>query len=60
MATRAAWMRKVMQVWMVLAGIMFFAQCAQRAEPYLRVIWKKQDAAQHDGEQRAASRPHPR
>lgn len=28
----------MMRVWVVLAGIMFFAQCAMRAEPYWRVI----------------------
>lgn len=45
MTKRAAWMRKMMQVWAVLAGIMFFTQCALRSEPYLRSIMGKKSAA---------------
>lgn len=36
----------MMQVWVVLAGIMFFAQCALSAKPYLRVIMGKQNGAE--------------
>ena len=44
-AKRAAWMRKMMQVWAVLAGLMFFTQCALQSQPYLRVIMGKKSAA---------------
>ncbi|MET0339853.1 MAG: hypothetical protein ABW252_02585 [Polyangiales bacterium] len=37
--------RKWMKVWVVLAGLMFFAQCALQARPYLGVIL----GTKHDG-----------
>lgn len=37
--------RKWMQVWVVLAGLMFFAKCAVQARPYLSVIFGPQRAA---------------
>ncbi len=42
-STRA---RQFMKFWIVLSGLMFFAQCAMRAEPYLKVILKKPASAQ--------------
>ena len=43
-------LRKWMKVWVALAGMMFFAQCALQAKPYLGVILgKKQHAAQGAG-----------
>jgi len=39
------WARRFMQVWVLLGGIMFFAQCVERAQPYLKVIMGKQHAA---------------
>jgi hypothetical protein len=36
----------MMQLWVVLAGVMFFAQCAMRAQPYWRVIMGKQKSAE--------------
>jgi hypothetical protein len=36
-----------MKFWIVLSGLMFAAQCALRAEPYLKVIMKKPAQAQH-------------
>ena len=34
-----------MQLWVVLGAIIFFVQCAERAQPYLKVILGKQHAA---------------
>ncbi|HEY6879462.1 MAG TPA: hypothetical protein VI299_15650 [Polyangiales bacterium] len=40
--------RQFMKYWVVLSGLMFFAQCALRAEPYLKVILgQKPASAQH-------------
>jgi hypothetical protein len=40
--------RKFMKVWVLLSGLMFFAQCALRAEPYMKVILGQKSAtAQH-------------
>lgn len=42
-------MRKWMQLAIALAsGAMFFAQCADHARPYLRVILGKRDPMAHD------------
>lgn len=38
-----------MQIWTVLAGLMFFAQCAMQARPYLNVIMAKKQHATHQG-----------
>jgi len=48
----------MMQVWAVLGGIMFFAQCAMRSEPYLKVIMGKQahESASHSAPARPPSR----
>ncbi len=40
-------MRRFMQVWAVLAALMFFARCADQARPYLRVIFGSQQQEQH-------------
>jgi hypothetical protein len=45
-STRA---RQFMKVWVLLSGLMFFAQCALRAEPYLKVIMGKKPAAAQSG-----------
>ena len=37
--------RKFMQIWVVLAGLMFFVRCADQARPYLRVILGQQKPA---------------
>jgi len=36
--------RRFMQLWVVLGGLMFFARCADQAQPYLHVIMGKQHA----------------
>jgi hypothetical protein len=40
--------QKWMKLWVVLAGLMFFGQCALQSRPYLSVIFgdKKQHATQ--------------
>jgi hypothetical protein len=42
--------RRFMKVWVVFSGLMFFGQCALRAQPYLKVIMgHKPAAAQNAG-----------
>jgi hypothetical protein len=37
--------RRFMQIWTMIAGLMFFAQCAMQAQPYLKVIMAKKPHA---------------
>ena len=40
-------LKKWMKVWVVLAGMMFFAQCALQVKPYLGVILGNKEHAEH-------------